>query len=77
MVTILLAGAFPNGSGDEFVDEEDAGDVVAGEDLGGGAKKIVRVAGPCWSSVRFTVIDIAGLWYLSRGRNLRQTLRAP
>ena len=77
IVTILLAGALPNGSVDGFVDEEDTGDIAAGEDLGGGEKKIVRVAGPSWSSVRFTVIDIAGLWYLSRGRNFCQTLRAP
>ena len=61
MVTILLAGAFPNGSVDGFVDEEDAGDIVAREDLGGVEKKTVRVAGPSWSRVRFTVIDIAGL----------------
>lgn len=77
MVSILLVGALTDGAVDGSVDEEGADDAVVEEDLEGGAKKTVRVAGPSWSRVRFTVIDIAGLWYLSRGRCLRQTLRAP
>lgn len=42
----------------------------AGEEdaLRGGAKKTVNVAGPSWSVLRLTVIETAGLWYLSRGR---------
>ena len=36
--------------------------------FGGGAKKTVNVAGPSWSVLRLTVIETAGLWYLSRGR---------
>ena len=41
------------------------------------AKKIDSVAGPVLSSERSTVMDTAGLWYLSRGRYWRHTLRAP
>jgi len=33
---------------------------------------MVRVASPPTSLVRFTVIGMAGLWYLRRGRKLRQ-----
>lgn len=48
---------------DKISGEEDA-EVV----FGGGAKKMVNVAGPSWSVLRLTVIETAGLWYLSRGR---------
>lgn len=73
----MSESACPDGVADGSVDEEGAGDAVVDEDLGGGAKNTVSVAGPSWSLERLTVIDIAGLWYLSRGRCLRQTLRAP
>ena len=49
IVAILSAGAYPDGAVDGSVDEEGAGDAVVEEDLGGGAKKIVSVAGPSWS----------------------------
>lgn len=35
-------------------------------------KCMVRVAGEVVSFTRFTVMGIAGLWYLRRGRHLRQ-----
>lgn len=52
------------------VDEVGAGDETADADDGfaEGAKNTVKVAGPVLSSVRSTVIDTAGLWYLRRGR---------
>lgn len=39
---------------------------IAGDDED--AKWIVNEAGPSWSSLRDTVMGIAGLWYFSRGR---------
>ena len=77
IVAVLSTGARTDGVVDGFVDKEDAGDDMEEEESGRGAKKTVRVAGPSWLRERFTVIDIAGLWYLSRGKCLRQTLRAP
>ena len=59
-----------------LVEEGAAGDVAVVV-CGGGAKKTVRVAGPLLSFVRLTVIETAGLWYLRRGRQLCQNLRAP
>jgi hypothetical protein len=39
---------------------------IAGEE--DDAKWIVKEAGPSWSSLRETVMGMAGLWYFSRGR---------
>ena len=44
-----------------LVDEVGAGDEVGDWESEGGAKKTVKVAGPLWSVVRFTVIGTAGL----------------
>jgi len=68
IVSILFDGLCPEGAVEWSVDDEGAGDAVADKYFEGGAKKIVRVAGPSWSAVRFTVMDMAGLWYLRRGR---------
>jgi hypothetical protein len=53
-----------------LVVEETPGGVLAAAE--GEAKWIVRVEGPDWSAVRFTVMGMEGLWYFSRGRILRQ-----
>ena len=44
------------------------------DDCALGEKNMVMVAGLDWSAIRLTVIGIAGLWYLSRGRHSRQNL---
>ena len=61
-------GVCSEGGVDVLVDEAGAGDAVGEVEVGAGAKKIDRVAGPVWSVDRFIVIEMAGLWYLSRGR---------
>ena len=61
-------GACSDGAVLEDVEEEGADDEVVEASCSGGAKKMVRIAGPSWSFVRLTVIEIAGLWYLRRGR---------
>jgi hypothetical protein len=53
---------------------------VVVEETGGGVveegepKWTVIRAGPVWFVVRFTVMGIAGLWNLRRGRHVRQNL---
>lgn len=57
--------------GEEFVatvEGRPAGEEDAEVAIRGDAKKTVNVAGPSWSVLRLTVIETAGLWYLSRGR---------
>jgi len=44
------------------------------EEEDGEPKWMVIRAGPVWFVVRFTVMGIAGLWNLRRGRHVRQNL---
>lgn len=68
MVSTLREGLCIEEAVDGSVDEEGAGEAVPDVEFEGGAKNTVRVEGPSWSTVRFTVIEMAGLWYLRRGR---------
>lgn len=64
----VLCGTGPVEVVEEVV-EEIAGGMLEAD---GVVKCTVKVASPPTSLVRFTVMGMAGLWYLRRGRNLRQ-----
>lgn len=61
MTSTLFDGSSTEGALDVSAAEEGAGEAADEVGFGGGAKNTVRVDGPSWLLVRFTVMDMAGL----------------